>query len=373
MDTFRLRTFSLLLVACSAAAIVSCNFPYRPEAFVLPEQPYKFPSSSEIQTFFGTRNVKLAYTLKEGTGRRTVYFVDFNDSAVVHKKLNKASGFENLNADSPHLSPDGTFVAYYLTDNLSIYGAYIQRLDVSADPVLVASNGTEPHWWKDSLNTLYVVFSDRILVNALSTGVGKTYRQQVSLSGNGSLVGDVEEIAPYPMNGGLSQNGRYLCTGYTDAAFYDCTPQQLVLINSGVQVCNPSITPDTTNQDRMMFLNFGGQQNLANPFSDSADFPDDAGGNVPQHAVIFIVDISNTVVDFVPVSLMGTGFQEWQDPEWSNDPAYAAALALIDASSAEGVVIKNIGTRMGTKEKLVFTRGSGKMNATSTPYVWVGN
>ena len=361
-----------VVAAGIAAIIVSCNFPYKPEPFVLPEQPYNFPSRTDIQNFFDTTNVKIAYTLKE-TGARTVYFVDFNDSAPSQKKLKKPAGKENINADSPLLSPDGTFTAYYLTNGLSIFGAYIQRLDVSADPVLVASYGTEPHWWKDSSGQVYIVFSDQMLVSSLGPNSGKTYRQQVSLTGNGSLVGAVEEIAPYPMNGGLSRDGRYLCTGYAPAAFYDLVAKQLTLINETFQVCNPSIDPDSAHPDRMMFLNFYGKQNMTNPFKDSADYPADVGGNVSQHAVLFIADVSNTVIDFVPLSIMVGGYQEWQDPEWSNKPSYAAALALIDDSQADGVILKNIGSRTSAKQKLIFTRGSGKLNATSTPSVWIGN
>jgi hypothetical protein len=375
MKTAFFSKTQLCVAAVLAAVLLSCNFPYKPEQFVLPEQQYKFPSSGEIQTFFGTTNVKLAYTLKE-SGARTVYFVDFNDSAPSPKKLKKPVGKENLLADSPLLSPDGSFVAYYMTNGASVFGAYLQRLDTSASPVLIASYGTEPHWWKDAYGTMYVIFSDQILVTNLATGIGKTYRQRVSLSGNGSLLGAVEEISPYPMNGGLSQDGRYLCTGYTKAAFYDVIAgSSPIAINSGVQVCNPSIDPDSAHPDRMMFLNFGGVQNLTNPFVNDSDFPADGGGNVPQHAVLLIVDISNTVVDFVPVSLMGGGYRVWQDPEWSNKPEFAAALALINENSTEsdGVFIKNIGVRTISKQRLTFTRGKGKMNATSTPDVWIGN
>jgi hypothetical protein len=124
----------------------------------------------------------------------------------------------------------------------------------------------------------------------------------------------------------------------------------------------------------MMFLNFQGPQNMTNPFRNDPDYPaQDTAKSIPQHAVLFIVDVSNTVADFVPISIMGGSYQEWQDPEWSNRPDYAAALALIDDTQAEGVIIKNIGSRINTKQKLIFTRGSGKMNVTSTPHVWIGN
>jgi hypothetical protein len=370
-----------MLVALSVAVIIpSCNFPYHPEPFVLPEQPYKFPSSAEIQSFFNTTNtnVKITYTLNEN-GARVVYYVDFNDSAPAQKKLIKPAGKENSNADSPLLSRDGSFVAYYLTqDGINADGAYIQKLDPTALPVLIAANGTEPHWWVDTTvtpNVDYVIYSDQILVDILASGTYHTYKQKVSLVGNGSLLGAANVIAPYPMNGGMSKDGRYLCTGYTQAAFYDTVSKLPTLINGNKQVCNPSIDPDILHPDWMMFLNFSGIQKLINPLKDSSDFPADGLGNIPLHAVLFIVDINNTVKDFVPISIMGSGYGAWQCPEWSNKPNFAAALAKADENTniADGVIIKNLGDHSVKKIPLVFTRGNGKLNSNSTPYVWIGD
>ncbi|MBN2188847.1 MAG: hypothetical protein JW699_05290 [Chitinispirillaceae bacterium] len=361
------KYLSMIIPAAAAVAILSCHFPYDPEPFVLPEQPYRFPDAGEIQTFFGTRNVKLAYTLKDETGRRSVYCVDFNDSAAVHKKLKKPAGLENLLADSPLFSPDGSFVAYYLTNGAISYGAYIQRLDTSAVPVLVASDGAEPHWWIDPADSqVYIIYSDKIRVDNLTAGVGKTLRQKVSLSGNGTLVGTADSIAPYPMNGGLSKDGACLCTGYDIAAFYNLTTQSLTSINSGRQVCNPSMGPDSVPPCVMMFLNIGGKENLT--ILDSTGYPVDAFGNVAQHALIFIVDISNTVQTFLPIAMVGSAYYQWQDPEWSNRPDFAAALACLNEAEADGVFLN-----VATKSTLRFTRGAGKMNATSTPSVWIGN
>jgi hypothetical protein len=373
MKIFSNSTAKLIVVPILVAGVLFCRFPYEPAPFVLPEQPYKFPSATEIQSFFGTPNVKIAYVIKDN-GPQTVYYFDNNDTARTHKKLKKAAGNENLDADSPLFSPDGSFVAYDLRQGISIHGAYIQKLDPDAAPVLIDASGTEPHWWVDPSNQVWVVYSDRILIGSLTSGNGRTYKRKVSLSGNGSALEPAIEIAPYPMNGGLSKDGKYLCTGYVIASFYDVINQgSPTRINSGVQVCNPSICPDSTHPDWMMFLNFSGKQSLVNPFQQSGDFPADS--MLDMHAFLFIADIDNTVRDYVPVTIMGSGYHAWQCPEWSNDLSFAAAIALANEASAtgEGVIIKGIGDRGTAKETLIFTRGDGKLNAASTPSVWVGN
>ncbi len=369
--------FSTIFLGLFGFILFSCNFPYQPKQFMLPEIPYKFPSGQTIKAFTDqAQNVKLAYTILEGS--RWIYYVDFSDTAPMPVKLKKPAEKKNLHADSPIISPDGSFVAYYLTQGGSIDGAYIQKLDPSSEPVLIAANGTEPHWWINSLGETFIIYSDKKQIAApLSIGKGKTYKQKVMLSGNGSLSEEPPaDIAPYPMNGGLSQNGQILCTGYEQAAFYDIANTQLTLINSEpnvFQVCNPSIDPDTVHPDWMMFLNFYGTQSLVNPFINSPDYPaTDTLGTIPMHAVIFIVDMTNTVKDFIPISIAGGDYVSWQDPEWSNDPRYAAALAVIDESRADLVIIKNIGDRNEKKESLIVTIGTGKLNETSTPYVWIG-
>ena len=363
-------SFSALL---SIAFVLSCRFPYAPEQFVLPEQPYKFPSASEMQSFFGTSNVKIAYVIKNN-GYQTVYYFDNNDTARIHKNLLKPAGSENLNADSPLLSPDGSFVAYDLRQSTSIHGAFIQKLDPNAVPVLIDASGTEPHWWVDPADSqVYVIYSDQIIITSLAQGVGHTYKRKVSLSGNGSVTGAAVTIAPYPMNGGISKDGVYLCAGYTKAAYYNLSSSVLTPIDGNLQVCNPSICPDIAHPDWMMFLNFSGKQSLVNPFQQKSDFPADSV--LGMHTFLFIVDINNTIQDYVPITIMGAGYHAWQCPEWSNKLSFDAAIALANdaAETGEGVIIKGVGNSAATKETLVFTRGNGKLNASSTPSVWIGN
>jgi len=349
----------------------SCNFPYQPKQFILPEIQSSFIQGDSLHAFAGASNVKIAFTLNEGS--RWVYFVDFNQPTPVAVKLKKPSGKEGLNGDSPLISPDGSFVAYFLTHGADIQGAYFQKLNSTAEPVLVAANGTEPHWWKDSLGLTYIIYSDQLLSTVLDSGNNFTYLQKVSLDGNGSLIDPAKRIAPYGMNGGRSADGRFLCTGYKTAAFYDVASRVLLPINGGVQTCNPSIDPDTSHQGVMMFLNIGGKQNLQNPAgAGNLDFQTQL---FSEHSMLFIVNTENSLVDYVPLGLATAKYYpylEWQDPEWSNIPRFAAALGVINDANADLILIKGIADRSAPKEILNVTPGKFKLNATSTPSLWIG-
>jgi hypothetical protein len=212
-----------------------------------------------------------------------------------------------------------------------------------------------------------------MISTTLSAGRFFTFRQKISLENNGAPVGVPDTLAPYPMNGGLSADGRYLCTGYTDGAFYDIPAKKLLRINEEVQICNPSISPDPLKPDRILFLNFAGKQNFsANPFSGAADYPANQSGALPMHGVLYIVDGTNAVRDYLPVSLAGASYREWEDPEWSNRADFVIALAVIDESKADAIVIRNVGDGNVKKETMAVTPGKFKMNYTSTPYLWIG-
>lgn len=369
------------ILAAALVAIISWSC-YKPTPFVLPQQlSYQFPSAGEIASFLGTTNTnfKIVYALSEN-GPRFIYYVDFNDSVPVPKKLIKPAANASINTDKPLISPDsnGTFVTYgLLAPNNDIYGAYIQKLDTTAEPVLIAENGTRPHWYKDSTGSLYIVYSTLYMTPTptMTNGLGATYKQEVSIAGTGSIVGSAVQIAPYPMIGGLSRDGSYLCTGYQAGCFYNLPTAKLIPINNPIQICNPSIDPDSLITDRMMFLNFGGIQNMLGTFSTDSAYPaTDTHGTLIEHTVLFIVDATNTVINFIPISIMGSGYAAWQCPQWSNNPNIAVALAAPNEGSTSWdlVLIKNVGTKDGASS-LILTIGSGKLNTNSTPSLWIGN
>ncbi len=378
MNRFSRKTVPIL-AAIVASILFSC---YKPTPFVLaqpPKSPYQFPSSSTIATFLGTTNTnfKIAYVLTNN-GAADVYYVDFNDSAPAPIALSKPASLANLDADKPLLSPDGTFVTFGLFNGKNIEGAYIQKLNTTAKPVLISATGTRPHWFQDpATGSLYIIYSTEFFIGTTtmpSSGSAFTLKQQVSLADTGSRVGSAVQIAPYPMIGGLSGDGTFLCSGYEAACFYDIPSDSLISINPGVQICNPSIDPDPDTSDRMMFLNFGGVQAMNNPLKSDPAYPADSQGVLPMHSVLFIADTSNTVINFIPISIMGSGYAAWQCPQWSNKPNFAAALASSNdnGSSWDLVLLKNVGIR-GSEKTQLMTVGSGKMNTESTPSLWIGN
>jgi hypothetical protein len=370
-----------ILAATVASILCSC---YKPAPFVLGQphkSPYQFPSSSTIASFLGRSNTnfKIAYALT-GNGAAKIYYVDFNDSAPVPKALVKPSADSTIPADKPLISPDsaGGFVAYdLLAPNNDIYGAYIQKLDTAAPPILISAQGTRPHWYKDSAGLYYIIYSTAFFIPTTTMpapGFAATYKQQVSLVGNGSLVGSPVQVAPYPMIGGLSSDGSYLCSGYAAGCFYNLPTASLISINPGVQICNPSIDPAPDSSNMMMFLNFGAEQALTDKFLPDSAYPANSQGVLPMHSVLFIVDATNTVINFIPISIMGSGYAAWQCPQWSNKSNFAVALASSsdDNASWDMVLLKNVGIR-GSEQSLLMTVGSGKLNTESTPSLWIGN
>jgi len=162
----------------------------------------------------------------------------------LYPEAEKPAGKENFHADSPLISPDGSFVAYYLTAGATVNGAYIQRLDTASSPVLIDANGTEPHWWQDNTGGIYIIYSNVIFtqLGGLNQGVGQTFKRKVDLTGDGAIAEAFPPIATYPMNGGLSPDGNYLCTGYANAAFYSLSDASLIPIN---QITKPVTHPLT--------------------------------------------------------------------------------------------------------------------------------
>ncbi|MBD3319720.1 MAG: hypothetical protein GF350_01340 [Chitinivibrionales bacterium] len=354
---------SYLLVLFCSFLFVQCDsdYPYKPKQFVTPEPKSAFIAKSDLASLIGKTDAKIVYTL-EYQGRRTIYYVDFNDETPTAKKLKKPEGKELYHADSPLLSPDGEWVTYWMVkggDN----EVYVQKLDPDATPKLISDPGGDPHWWEDSSGNLYVVFASTgefLIGDITSVQDGWTKRQQVNKTDPTQMIGTAETLAPYPFRGGLSKDGRYLCTGYELAYFYDITNSLLVPISGGSQICNPSIRPHTDSTDIMMFLNLQGYQKM-NGF--------DSTLWIDQHQMIFTVDVSNTVLKYFDhTQFFATSKKQWQDPEWSNDPGYFSALAQDAGNDNWDCYI----VRYSDGAYKTFNDPSEmSLNETSTPFIWI--
>jgi hypothetical protein len=244
----------------------------------------------------------------------------------------------------------------------------VRTISETSDPVLIAEQGTDPHFWEDDSGKLYVVYSDKFQVslNALSDLSGyATYHQRIDPA-TGSAVGSREMIVDLPFNGGLSRSGRYLCTGYSDGALFDQETKLLHRINydhvsGGMQICNPSISPDTAHEDWMLFLPFAGTQKL--DFSEAGSDP----GMIKMHEYLFVVDRGNKVRwqrAFPP------GYYQWQDPEWTNDFNFIVALAKV-ASNESDMRHDCFLVRRSDHALLRLTTDDFRLDDSATPAFWI--
>jgi hypothetical protein len=187
--------------------------------------------SLSIQTFFGTDSVKFIYSVK--ASELTLYFVDYSSGVIKPIPLQKPLNRSDWDIESPIFSPDGNWVLYNCI-NHDIYECYIQQLNANSRPILIAESAADPHWWiHPESHETYIVYvkitgdyfsQDDYTDPLLSDGsLGGTYKQHVRISTGSLPAHAVFEmidapvlIAKLPFKGGISADGRYLCTGYGD-------------------------------------------------------------------------------------------------------------------------------------------------------------
>ncbi len=192
-----------------------------------------FICKESVQSFFGTSDVKLVFSRKEGVSL-SLYYVDFNSSSSpvpLQRPIDK-TGYD---LESALISPDGKWIVFNAYYSNTDYHCYIQELRPGSKPMLLQSDAMDPHWWchpadKSKIYVIYteipggfIVSQDLSDPDLLSGAAGITYRQLVSLypgySGITSFSRDgfPDVIVKLPLKGGWSPDGDYLCTGYDRA------------------------------------------------------------------------------------------------------------------------------------------------------------
>jgi hypothetical protein len=361
----------LLWSLCAFIMLLSCGYelPYRPQQFIAPRLSVPLTSRDMIRDFIGLDHYrfKLAFTRKAD---QSIYVVDFSqveatDTSVVPKVYRfKTGGMP----DSPLFSPDGEWITWFVRLSATSQKAFVRRLAEGSEAVEIASQGTDPHFWEDSLENRYVVYSNRfqVALNELPQieGFG-TFRRKIDRT-TGRAIGDPEMILDKPFNGGLSKDGRYLCTGYSDGAFYDLTRSVMHRINyvegsGGMQICNPCIAPDIAHADWMLFLPFSGTQKL--DFSEMDSTP----GMVKMHEYLFIVDKENKVRW---QRTYPTGYYQWQDPEWTNDFNFLIALAKVTSNESDTRHDCFL-VRQSDRAVLKLTTDTFRLDDSATPAFWI--
>ena len=187
-----------------------------------------------VEGFFGTDQVRLVYVNKKDE----LVFVNYaNGGTKSAKTLKKPSGVDGWMMDSPMISPDGNFVVYnMINSSMTGWKSYIQELSENSKPIEIEkssgmiSEPVQPRWfaYAERLFVMWTEFpqgsqfvnkNDLTEVSVQDGSAGRTAMREVSLVAGApsdlafAWIGDVVEIAPIPMIGGRSPDGRFVATG----------------------------------------------------------------------------------------------------------------------------------------------------------------
>ncbi|MGD9202676.1 MAG: hypothetical protein PVI26_14030 [Chitinispirillia bacterium] len=191
-----------------------------------------FIDSKSLEEYFGTKNVKVAWADREDG--LTIYWADYSSGKIVIKKVQKPEDRKGWNAESPLFSPDGRFITFNLYKTQENYECWVQELTDGATPVKISDVGMDPRWWKDPWDgKTYIIYAKR---NGLAYTVteelddqsllvsgelGGTYRREFDTTPNKPralrTIGEETLIINLPFKGGLSPDGKFMCTGTSTA------------------------------------------------------------------------------------------------------------------------------------------------------------
>lgn len=187
-----------------------------------------FIDKNSIKSFFGTDSVKIAYAKKE-LGILTLYYIDYSTDQPQSIRLPKEIGKEQWHCESPLISDDGSWITYNAYESVKLFVPYAQKLSAGSKPYQVAPKGSDPHWWQDPESKQnYIIYSvspantveEELTEPILETGsAGQTMVKRVNFSSApGPLAFQMDTEATlllnFPMRGGYSDDGKFLCTGY---------------------------------------------------------------------------------------------------------------------------------------------------------------
>jgi len=354
-------------------------------------------SRQEMSDICGTASAKLVFI--NGT---TLYYVDFSQDTPGIVPLTRIQG-----GIAPVISPSGTQVAYAVAAgnfeyNTALSAAWVCTLSASGVPFMAADPGFVPRFVKNAAapTLIYSTCGKKLSgKNYLWDGCGSTVERTVENS-----PGPEDTIwAGGSYNGGISRDNRYLSTAESspgafvldldNSSGHPDTLHKFLVKNhvSGndtaitVQVCNLSSTSSKLCPRAVMYLDFSSSAftyaNCATP----------AGlGSWGLHERIFISAVSGSILryydvpqDVVPITeAKGIGEaveKEWDFPEWSNHPYFAAASVLVNRlwlsttwdNTYAHEQIYCINLKDSTYHKIIETTDSSKTSATDMEWPWL--
>lgn len=189
---------------------------------------------ASLVEYFGTDTVKIMYSKRIGSYLQ-VHYADYSADVPVLTALKKPVGKEDWECESALFSPDGKWVSFNAFSG-NDYAAYIQELSPTSEPILVAEPGSDPRWYQDPADgSFYIVYSTLggLITEELIEGgnddgsLGSTMIRKADLPAVGESVpawyvfkNPPVKLLDLPFKGGLSPDGKFLCTGYRYAYLY---------------------------------------------------------------------------------------------------------------------------------------------------------
>jgi len=194
-----------------------------------------FADSASVADFFGTTQVKLVFSTVSGSSMSLLYRDYASGGATV--ALQRPADREGWRCESPLISPEGHWIVFNAFETPRMYETYIQELSPESKPILFMSGASDPHWWIHPVDSslIYIIYQEVAGTNLVngdladpellkSSQLGTTSRQLVRLFRGAAVesvalsrIGQPEILVNLPTKGGLSPDGRYLCTGYSRA------------------------------------------------------------------------------------------------------------------------------------------------------------
>jgi uncharacterized protein (TIGR02171 family) len=292
--------------------------------------------ASDMRSFVGSSRSKLVF-VNVSAQARTLCLVDFSSTYPnVHEFR------DDSEVHTPTISPDGRYVAYCNRDEW-VYDSSrvsIRPLSTTVSLIIQFSTGIAavPRWWIDRTtgDTGLIYIDSDLTDGSVASLSAKTYFQKISA---GQCAGAPREMcASGGFHDGLSSNGRYLLNASKDLVVYDRisgASTQLFLSpangkdgNGSTQVCNASLSPDTGDNPRCLFLDFG--YNRVSSI---------VGKSYVLHQYLFIASITGDIVDFID---RPANEAVWDCSEWSNRESFAVACARNQAEQAQHIYAINL-------------------------------
>jgi Uncharacterized conserved protein len=298
---------------------------------------------TDLQPAAGTSQARLVF-INITNDVRTLCYIDFSKSfPYVHS-------FDDVkNVNVPAISPNGKYVAYSTRNDDGFSGAanaYVRSLDsLSSAPVKVPCDSAyAPRWWVDpAVKDTYLIFTNSSIDN--TSGIWpSTQTYMIKIAGKIPVGSPQVLTADGGFHDGRSNNGQFIVTSFKNLVMRDLvnhSDRKLFVYpyngkNAGdaSQVCNASITPDTANFDRCLFLDFGATQSTL------------VGSGYGIHEYIFMAEYYGKVLSWYKCP---SEEQSWDYPEWSSSPKFAVACGTNAAGDPHVVYLLDLETSVSTK------------------------